>query len=93
MRFVRIVLTHFGEGASAVVRSCILPQAVFLGFISGDLECPPLSAEKVAAPVEEFLPREDALPGLLKKLEETPAPIDEWCDFDSEPEIDSGSVE
>jgi hypothetical protein len=60
-----------------------LRTSVIKGFISGDPERSPQSAEKVAALLEE--PSRGRTRGLLKKLEGTPAPGDDWPDIDTEP--------
>src|SRR5262245_4225383 len=44
----------------------------------------PLSAEQALALLKELMPDTEELPEHLRALEETPAPLTDWPDFDSD---------
>src|SRR5215475_10795502 len=76
-----IWLSRFCEARYCVTRHC----AFLLGHgrVAGDASAPPLSAEQALALLKELMPETEELPEHLRALEETPAPLTDWPDFDS----------
>jgi PAS domain S-box-containing protein len=69
------------------VRYCVARHCAFLigfGRVAGDASAPPLSAEQALALLKELMPDKEELPGYLRALEGTPAPLGDWPDFDSD---------
>jgi PAS domain S-box-containing protein len=69
------------------VRYCVARHCAFLlghGRVAGDASASPLSAEQALALLKELLPDKEELPGYLRALKETPAPLGDWPDFDSD---------
>src|SRR5262245_61301437 len=69
------------------VRYCVARHCAFLlglGRVAGDPGAPPLSAEQALALLKELMPDTEELPEHLRALEETPAPLTDWPDFDSD---------
>ena len=69
------------------VRYCVARHCAFLlgrGRVAGDASAPPLSAEQALTLLKELMPDKEELPEYLRALEETPAPLGDWPDFDSE---------
>src|SRR5262249_53064241 len=75
-------LSRFGEARYCVTRHC----AFLLGYgrMAGDASAPPLSVEQALALLKELMPDTKELPEHLRALEETPAPLTDWPDFDSD---------
>jgi hypothetical protein len=73
-------LSRFCEARYSVARHC----AFLLGrdHVAGDASAPPLSAEW--ALLKEPMPTKEELPEYLRALEEMPAPLGDWPDFDSD---------
>jgi PAS domain S-box-containing protein len=68
-------------------RYCVARHCAFLlgrGRLAGDAGAPPLSAEQALSLLKELMPDKEELPEYLRALEETPAPLGEWPDFDSD---------
>jgi len=68
------------------VRYCLARHCAFLlgrGHIAGDPDCTPLSLDQVLALLDEPWPEPAELPEYLRALEQTPAPLADWPDFDS----------
>src|SRR5262245_15483249 len=69
------------------VRYCVARHCAFLigrGRVAGDASAPPLSIERALALLKELIPDKAELPGYLRALEETSAPLGDWPDFDSD---------
>jgi PAS domain S-box-containing protein len=69
------------------VRYCVARHCAFLigrGRVAGDASAPPLSVERALALLKELMPDKEELPGYLRALEGTPAPLGDWPDFDSD---------
>ncbi|HEV2664269.1 MAG TPA: PAS domain S-box protein, partial [Blastocatellia bacterium] len=69
------------------VRYCVARHCAFLigrGRVAGDASAPPLSIERALALLKELMPDKEDLPGYLRALEETSAPLGDWPDFDSD---------
>ena len=75
-------LSRFCEVRYCVARHC----AFLLGHsrVAGDASAPPLSAEQALALLKELMPDKKELPEYLRALKETPAPLGDWPDFDSD---------
>ncbi|HKQ77080.1 MAG TPA: PAS domain S-box protein [Blastocatellia bacterium] len=70
-----------------VVRYCVARHCAFLlgrGHVAGDPSAPQLSADQALALLKEPMPAKEELPEYLRALEATPAPLDDWPDFDSD---------
>jgi PAS domain S-box-containing protein len=69
------------------VRYCVARHCAFLigcGRVAGDAGAPPISVELALALLKELMPDKEELPGYLRALEETSAPLGDWPDFDSD---------
>jgi PAS domain S-box-containing protein len=54
------------------------------GRVAGDASAQPLSVEQALALLKETMPAKEDLPEYLSALKETPAPLGDWPDFDSD---------
>src|SRR5215510_6296460 len=75
-------LSRFCEARYCVARHCAF--LLGRGRVAGDPGAPPLSAEQALALLRELMPDTEELPAYLRALEETPAPLTDWPDFDSD---------
>src|SRR5262245_59726640 len=69
------------------VRYCVALHCAFLtgrGRVAGDASAPQLSPEQALALLKELMPDKEELPGYLRALEGTSAPLDDWPDIDSD---------
>jgi PAS domain S-box-containing protein len=69
------------------IRYCVARHCAFLlgrGHVAGDAGAQPLSVEQALALLKEPMPAKEDLPEYLSALEETPAPLGDWPDFDSD---------
>src|SRR5215475_4042154 len=74
-------LSRFCEARYCVARHCAF--LIGRGRVAGDAGAPPLSVERALALLKELMPDKEELPGYLRALEETSAPLGDWPDFDS----------
>src|SRR5215813_6990739 len=75
-------LSRFCEARYCVARHCAF--LIGYGRVAGDASAPPLSVERALALLKELMPDKEELPGYLRALEGTPAPLGDWPDFDSD---------
>ena len=75
-------LSRFCEARYCVARHCAF--LIGSGRVAGDASAPPLSAEQALALLKELMPDKEELPGYLRALEETSAPLGDWPNFDSD---------
>jgi len=75
-------LSRFCEARYCVARHCAF--LIGYGRVAGDAGAPPLSAERALALLKELMPDKEELPGYLRALEGTSAPLGDWPDFDSD---------
>src|SRR5262245_27205941 len=75
-------LSRFCEARYCVARHCAF--LLGLGRVAGDPGAPPLSAEQALALLKELMPDMEELPEHLRALEDTPARLTDWPDFDSD---------
>src|SRR5262245_17127109 len=74
-------LSRFCEARYCVARHCAF--LIGYGRVAGG-SAPPLSAERALALLKELMPDKEDLPGYLRELEGTSAPLGDWPDFDSD---------
>src|SRR5262245_40750221 len=75
-------LSRFCEARYCVARHCAF--LIGYGRVAGDAGAPPLPVERALALLKELMPDKEELPGYLRALEETSAPLGDWPDFDSD---------
>ena len=75
-------LSRFCEARYCVARHCAF--LIGYGCVAGDASAPPLSVERALALLKESMPDKEELPGYLRALEGTSAPLGDWPDFDSD---------
>jgi PAS domain S-box-containing protein len=75
-------LSRFCEARYCVARHCAF--LLGRGRVAGDAGATPLSAEQALSLLKELMPDKEELPEYLRALEETPAPLGDWPDFDSD---------
>src|SRR5215470_16015707 len=75
-------LSRFCEARYCVARHCAF--LIGYGRVAGDASALPLSVERALALLKESMPDKEELPGYLRALEGTSAPLGDWPDFDSD---------
>src|SRR5499426_465482 len=75
-------LSRFCEARYCVARHCAF--LIGRGRVAADASAPPLPVERALALLNELMPDKEELPGYLRALEGTSAPLDDWPDFDSD---------
>src|SRR5262245_50354035 len=75
-------LSRFCEARYCVARHCAF--LIGYGRVAGDASAPPLPVERALALLNELMPDKEELPGYLRALEGTSAPLGDWPDFDSD---------
>src|SRR5262245_1820596 len=75
-------LSRFCEARYCVARHCAF--LIGYGRVAGDAGAAPLSAERALALLKELMPDKEELPGYLRALEGTSAPLEDWPNFDSD---------
>src|SRR5215510_5543706 len=75
-------LSRFCEARYCVARHCAF--LIGRGRVAAAAGAPPLSAERALALLKELMPDKEELPGYLRALEATSAPLGDWPDFDTD---------